>query len=179
MSVALADTELEKFIRLNRINEDVLYEALHKDIKESVLSEVCEYMKVNESSYLSMKRIYYRSSNDLQAVKQVVKNVCHLTLPEQDLKWLNDCIKAFMKKKPRRKQIPESLRRDLWDRQEGKCCTCGKVIRIDDVHIDHIVPWDYVGDELENNYQVLCSDCNLHKSNHVALALHALIFGKI
>ena len=179
MTTALADTALVEFIQRNAINEDVLYEALHKDIIESVLSEVCEYMKANDSSYISMKRIYFRSSSDIQAVEQIVQNVCHLSLSEQDLNWINNCIKAFMKKKSHRKQIPDSLRRELWNRQERKCCICGKGIQIDDGHVDHIVPWDYVGDELENNYQVLCSDCNLHKSNHVALALHSLIFDKI
>ena len=179
MSTALADTALAEFIQLNMINEDVLYEALHKDILESILSEVCEYMKANESAYIAMKKIYFRNPNDIQAVKQIVQNVCHLSLSEQDLKWLNNCIKAYMKKKSHRKHIPDSLRRELWNRQERKCCICGKEIQINDGHVDHIVPWDYVGDELENNYHLLCSDCNLHKSNHIALALHALVFGKI
>lgn len=173
------NTELEEFIKLNNLNEDVLNEALHKDILESILSEVCEYMKSNDSSYLSMKKIYLRSSNDFDAAAQVVRNICHLSLPEQDIKWLNSCIKAFMKKKPKRKQIPDSLRRELWDEQKRKCCICGRIIKEEEGHVDHIVPWDYVGDELENNYQVLCSACNLRKSNHVALAMHSLIFGKI
>ena len=172
------NSELTKIIQLNNINEELLYEALHKDILESILSEVCEYMKANDSSYISMKKIYYRSSNDIEAVAQVIWNVCHLSLPEQDLIWLNNCIKAFMKKKPNRKQIPNSLRRELWNKQEQKCCSCGKKIHVDEGHVDHIVPWDYVGDELDNNYQVLCSDCNLHKSNHVALTVHSLIFSK-
>lgn len=178
MNTVLADSALAEFIEINEINEDVLYEALHKDIKESVLSEICEYMKADEASYIAMKKIYYRSSNDLQAVERIVQTVCHLSLPEQDLNWLNNCIKAFMKKKSHRTRIPESLRRELWNKQDGKCGVCNKEIQINDGHVDHIVPWDYVGDELNDNYQMLCSDCNLHKSNHIALALRALIFKK-
>ena len=170
--------ELAEFIQLNNLDEEVLYDALHKDILESVLSEVCEYMKTNESSYISMKKIYYRNAKDIDAIKQIVQNVCHLSLSETDLEWLNSCIKAFMKKKPNRKQQSSTLRTELWNRQGKKCRICGKKILAEEGHVDHIVPWDYVGDELENNYQVLCSDCNLHKSNHVSLTVHSLIFNK-
>ncbi len=172
-------TELAEIIHLNNINEDVLCDALHSDILESILSEICEYMKANDSSYISMKRIYYRCTDDIDAIRQIVRNICHLSLPEQDLRWLNKCVKAFMKKKPHRKQLSNALRQELWNKQEKKCRLCGKEILAEDGHIDHIVPWDYVGDELDNNYQVLCPDCNYHKSNHVALAVHLLIFNKM
>ena len=173
------NTELAEIIHLNNINEEVLFDALHKDILESILSEICEYMKEDDSSYISMRKIYYRSVDDIDAVKQIVRNVCHLSLPKQDLEWLNKCVKAFMKKKLYRKQLSNELRMELWIRQGKKCCICGKEFLAEDGHIDHMVPWDYVGDELDNNYQVLCSDCNLHKSNYVALAVRSLIFNKI
>jgi 5-methylcytosine-specific restriction endonuclease McrA len=170
------NANLNEIIQMNGIDVEVLYDALHKDILESILSEVCEYMKASDSSYILVKKIYYQSTSDIDAIKRVVRNICHISLPEQDYKWLNDCIKAFMKKKPHRKQISDSLRLALWNKQGHTCCVCGKEIRAQDGHVDHIVPWDYVGDELENNYQLLCSDCNLHKSNHVALTVHSLIF---
>ena len=173
------NAELAEIIHLNNINEEVLYDALHKDILESILSEICEYMKADDSSYISVKKIYHRNINDIDAIKQIVQNVCHLSLPEQDLEWLNKCVKAFMKKKPHRKQFSNALRQELWNKQDKRCRICGKEILAEDGHIDHIVPWDYVGDELDNNYQVLCPDCNLHKSNHVALAILSLIFSKM
>lgn len=170
---------LAELIQLNDINEEVLYEALHRDILEAILSKVCEYMKANDSDHLSMRRIYFRNSNDLDAVKLIVRNICNLSLPEQDYDWLNNCIKAFMKKKSHRKQLSPSLRQELWKKQGQKCCICGKKMTAEEGHIDHIVPWDYVGDELDNNYQVVCSDCNLHKSNHVSLTVHTLIFNRV
>jgi len=173
------NADLVELIQLNGINEELLYDALHKDILESILSEVCEYMKANESSYISVKKIYYRSTDDIDAIKLIVRNICHISLTEQDYIWLNKCVKAFMTKKSTRKQFSDSFRRNLWDSQGHKCCICGREILSQDGHIDHIVPWDYVGDELENNYQLLCSDCNLHKSNHVALTVHSLVFKKI
>ena len=173
------NSDLAELIRLNNMNEEALYEALHKDILESILSEVCEYMKANNSALISMKQIYFRGSNDIDTVKQIVKKICHLSLSEHDYKWLNSCIKAFMTKRPYRKQPSLSLRQELWEKQGQKCYICGKGLLVKEGHVDHIVPWDYVGDELEDNYQVLCSDCNLHKSNHVALTVHSLIFNRV
>lgn len=173
------NSELSELIRLNNLNEEALFAALHKDILESILSEICEYMKSSDSAYISIKKIYYRSSSDIDAVKQIIQKICHLSLSEQDYKWLNNCIKAFMKKKSYRTHFSHSFRKELWNKQEQKCYICGKEILAEEGHVDHIVPWDYVGDELDDNYQVLCSDCNLHKSNHVALTVHSLIFNKI
>lgn len=48
---------------------------------------------------------------------------------------------------------------------------------MDDFHVDHIVPWDYVGDELENNKRVLCAACNRKKSNQAVTAVYDLFFG--
>ncbi len=173
------NNELEEFVQLNNISEEFLLEALHKDIRESVLSEICEYMKSSASNLVSIKKIYYRKSNSIDATRLVVQNVCHLALSESDIVWLDKCINAFLIKKAHRQHIPDSIRKGLWQKQDHKCCVCSKVISENDGHVDHIVPWDFVGDELENNYQLLCSACNLHKSNHVALTIHSLIFRKI
>lgn len=168
--------ELAELIRLNNIDEEVLYNALHEDILESILSEICEYMK---NDPISLRKIYFRNQKDIDTITQIVQNICHLSLPEKDLVRLNDCVKAFMQKKPQRNPIPDSIRQSLWVAQEQKCHICGKTIPVEEGHVDHIIPWDYVGDELDNNYQVLCSNCNLHKSNHVALTVHSLIFKRV
>ena len=173
------NSELKELIRLNNIDEEVLFDALHRDVIESILSEICEYMKEGDNQYLFVKRIYYRNSNDIETIKNVVRTICHISLPEQDYIWLNKCVKAYMTKKPKRKQFSITFRQELLNKQGNKCCVCGKAIQLEDSHVDHIVPWDFVGDELKDNYQLLCSNCNLHKSNHVALAVHSLILKKI
>lgn len=50
-------------------------------------------------------------------------------------------------------------------------------MNVDDFHVDHIVPWDYVGDELENNKRVLCAACNRKKSKQAVTAVYDLFFG--
>ena len=53
----------------------------------------------------------------------------------------------------------------LLSAQNNKCNICGKSINVTSSHLDHIVPWDYVGDSLDNNYQMLCDTCNTRKGS--------------
>ena len=54
----------------------------------------------------------------------------------------------------------------MYHRQGGKCAICGKPFDIKDMHGDHVKAWSKGGKtELENG-QMLCTECNLKKSNH-------------
>ena len=52
-----------------------------------------------------------------------------------------------------------------YERQDGKCAICGKQIRKDNMHADHITPWVAGGKTEFSNLQMLCRDCNLKKSS--------------
>ena len=86
-----------------------------------------------------------------------------------------DFIKAFFSKSGTRQQIPMEEKKHLLEIQGNRCAICGCEITIQNMHADHIIPWDYVGDQLNDNYQGLCEDCNLSKSNHVAKTVTNLI----
>lgn len=49
----------------------------------------------------------------------------------------------------------------------------------DDCHIDHVIPFSYTGDELNDNYQVLCSSCNEKKGNKVSFLTQLIAKGNI
>ncbi len=51
----------------------------------------------------------------------------------------------------------------IYARQEGKCNLCGAEIKKHEAHADHIKPWSKGGKTDEENCQVLCAPCNLHK----------------
>ena len=42
------------------------------------------------------------------------------------------------------------------------------------IHVDHIIPWKLVGDELNDNYQALCETCNECKSARTDYIFKAL-----
>ena len=60
------------------------------------------------------------------------------------------------------------LRFKVMQRDNFKCCICGKSPAISPnviLHIDHIKPWSKGGETTIDNLQTLCSDCNLGKSD--------------
>ena len=167
---------LDAFLILNEIKRDELLDALYLDIREMVLKEIVEKMKSDKETLLKIKKYYFKYPG-VDATRKTIKNLLDLTLPQPDVVWLDKCLNAFMKKKDRNR-IPDEVRDSLYKIQNGKCAICGKNISIQEMHVDHIIPCDFVGDELDNNYQGLCADCNLHKSNHVSLAVSNIILNR-
>ena len=64
--------------------------------------------------------------------------------------------------------VSDSLRYKVLKRDNFKCCACGASPAKDpsvELHIDHIIPWSKGGETELDNLQVLCSKCNLGKSD--------------
>lgn len=57
-----------------------------------------------------------------------------------------------------------SMKRSAFERQKGKCSVCQKVFSIEEMEADHITPWHAGGKTTPDNCQMLCKDCNRHKS---------------
>ena len=68
----------------------------------------------------------------------------------------------------RKLSIRRFERRDAlaaYERQDHKCAICGKPFDFDQMHADHIKPWSKGGLTVPENCQMLCTTCNLKKSN--------------
>lgn len=63
------------------------------------------------------------------------------------------------------RQFLPGQKREQYEKQNGCCAICGKHFDIDDMHADHIVPWSKDGKTVIENCQVLCTTCNIAKSN--------------
>lgn len=76
-------------------------------------------------------------------------------------------LRAYDSKK-QRSLMTKDLRRKICKRDNYTCQNCGKYMP-DGVglHIDHIIPISKGGKTIESNLQVLCSKCNLSKSNKI------------
>lgn len=166
--------ELTQFISMNNIKKDILEEALHLEIREVILKKICDNFKKDNNFLISSKKSFFARSN-IEATKKIVNKVCHCSLPETDLEWMMKCITAFFNKDSKRKTFSIEEKQKILNIQNNKCAICGNTINISTFHMDHIIPWDYVGDRLENNIQGLCSKCNLEKSNHIAIAVSNII----
>lgn len=67
-------------------------------------------------------------------------------------------------KDPKR-SFDEVDRSIIWHLAGGKCVTCGKTLRLEDMHADHVVPHSRGGQTVLSNGQCLCADCNAKKGS--------------
>lgn len=110
-----------------------------------------------------LRNILSRSTNKIETVKHIMKNEINVDISDDDAGVLLEMITAFINKSPFRKTIPNSIKIALLRSQNNRCAICGTQVDLTS-HADHIIPFKYVGDELNDNLQMLCTDCNLRKN---------------
>ena len=84
--------------------------------------------------------------------------------------WLS----ANLRKDNRRHKLSSEIKSELYKKQKGRCAVCGEPLDTNS-HVDHIIPWSLVGDELSSNYQYLCESCNESKSASIDYIFKSLI----
>ena len=62
--------------------------------------------------------------------------------------------------------FPDKIKRAVYEKQDGKCASCGQPFPIERMQGDHIVAWSNGGTTVIENCQMLCAQCNGTKSNH-------------
>jgi len=58
-----------------------------------------------------------------------------------------------------------AMKREAYERQKGICKICKKPFDLKDMEADHITPWSQGGKTTAKNCQMLCRECNRHKSD--------------
>ena len=64
----------------------------------------------------------------------------------------------------KRSKLTANVRREVWQRDQGKCCKCGSNKKLE---YDHIIPLSIGGSDTARNIQLLCEECNRKKSNKI------------
>ena len=65
----------------------------------------------------------------------------------------------------RSRMIPSAVKREVWERDGGRCVKCGAT---DELHFDHIIPYSAGGSSITaENVQILCARHNLEKSDRI------------
>jgi hypothetical protein len=62
------------------------------------------------------------------------------------------------------RRIPQQVKDKVWNRDNGKCVSCGSNHNLE---FDHIIPYSKGGSNTYRNIQLLCESCNRQKSNKI------------
>ena len=60
------------------------------------------------------------------------------------------------------RHIPQNVKDDVWNRDDGMCVECGSN---ENIEFDHIIPYSKGGANTYRNIQLLCESCNRAKSD--------------
>ena len=133
----------------------------------NLFEKFCKKMERQKSFKQSVLALYRQSFNVIETTKAIVQREFGAIVSDEEAKRLHSWIWAHFKKKPSRQTIPLSVKSNLYDLQKGRCNICKKELgkNWSLIHVDHYVPWTLVGDELENNLQLLCNVCNERKND--------------
>ena len=134
-------------------------------------------MKKDKSYEIYIRKLFLESRDKIKTVQVLVEREYSFELDNEDALKIVGWINANLTKLPNRKPISNHIKETLYLQQKGKCASCLEELGEDrsKIHVDHIIPWDLVGDELENNYQLLCEVCNKCKSSRVDYIFRSLI----
>ncbi|WP_022778283.1 HNH endonuclease [Butyrivibrio sp. AE3009] len=123
-----------------------------------------------------IRNIISRASNKSSCIKGLFKNEINVDLTDSQTDWMLSLVTAFINKSTYRKAISDQTKVQLLKSQTYKCNICNATINIH-AHADHIVPFKYVGDELNENHnlQMLCSKCNEAKNASIDYQIKYLL----
>lgn len=166
---------------MNTIQEIFSSEEVQAEYKKAVLLNMFKkiVVKMNKDATFkqSIRTLFLQSRNKAITVKAIIRNNYGIELDEADCRIMQEWFEANMRKNDRRKPFSHDFKKSLLKKQNGLCIVCGEPIGNDlsKVHVDHVIPWMLVGDELKDNYQCLCETCNECKSAHTDYMFKNLI----
>ena len=134
-------------------------------------------MDGDDAYRMKIKKLYSQSVDAIETTSLIFQKKFSLSLDKVDSELIHSWIVAYFKKSTTRKRISKDVKLQLFKKQNGKCASCGENLGSDlsKIHVDHIIPWVLVGDELADNYQDLCEFCNECKSSRTDFIFKQLI----
>ena len=111
--------------------------------------------------------LYNRHKDDVLDPKEIQKKIDTLMGDDEVQKKSNiyEFILTGEEKILSLRTFPERDKKTMYSRQNGLCNLCGKPFKYEEMHADHVKPWSKGGITDISNGQMLCTTCNLKKSN--------------
>lgn len=130
--------------------------------------DICKKMDSDIKYRNRILQLYKESYDENMTTQSIIEKETGYMVSDKYVKIIAQWMKAHFRKKNSRNEIPFAVKKELFVKQNGRCVICGCELGDDwsKIHTDHIVPWDLVGDELEDNFQDLCEKCNEKKCQY-------------
>lgn len=166
---------------MKTLDELAQNEIIRREYKKTILlnifKKICVRMKKDDRYREKIRKLFKQSHDMTLTVKALVEREFGFELNNEESSLMSLWFLANQKKKETRKGISIDVKKRLYDEQNGLCAACGECLGDDmsKVHVDHIIPWVLVGDELENNYQDLCETCNECKNSRIDYMLGKML----
>lgn len=159
------ETQLETLVRWTKL--------------QILFQKFCDRMKADRRFELEMRRLWRCFPDKPMAAATVMKTRYQQELSPAEAVEVSLWIRAFFSRKTTRRPVTAAEKLAMWDRQRGICPCCNRMMErdMDKNHADHLIPFTYVGDELENNLRLTHAGCNLSKSSTMDYCLKAYLFG--
>lgn len=169
--------KISDLLAMNGIEESVFLEKLYRTLLLGVFEEVCKEIKKQKTKTAEKER-FRKFKDKIAPTRSIVERYAGCKLNDDDYAELSKLLAAFFRAGDSRKQFDNFYREQLVKRQDGRCAICHAPITAKSSHLDHVVPWDYVGDNLEDNYQMLCGPCNQRKGTATYFEFSMLLLNK-
>lgn len=152
--------------------EEVVYEYILLSIFEDIVVYLSEYS--NRENIMNELR---RFKDKKIVVNKLILDTTGMKVNSYELDKITKWLIAFIERKSSRAKVQDEEKIRLLEKQNYKCKLCEKDIDLENSEYDHIISYKLVGDELEDNYQMLCTHCNRCKSSSI-LYRYIMLFKK-
>ena len=159
------------------LEDEVVKAEYKKALLLNMFKKIVVRMNKDDLFRNHIRKLFSQSTDKELTVNAIIRNNLNVDLEYDDCKLMLQWFDANFKKNNSRKRITDEVKEKLYKKQKGICAVCGEPLgeEMKYVHVDHIIPWMLVGDELENNYQCLCPTCNECKSANIDYMFKNLI----
>lgn len=170
--------ELSKLLSSNGISEKDFYLTIYDNLVVRLFVLVINEMK-DEAFKKDLKRRMNSSLNKNTTVKNILFERFGCSISDQEAQRIYSYLDAYFRKKSTRALFGDDTRNHILSNQNSKCSICGTNIRLGNSELDHIIPWEYVGDELgQDNLQMLCKECNRRKGKSIDFGIKMFLVNR-
>lgn len=166
-SEIIKDKKTSTFFSLEHYDENQVIQCENNFDRFSIITNYADkflFYLYKRSLYVAWKDENYISDEDL-----LIQVKAKLYADDKKFQALKKQVEMFEKghfeeDKKQREPIPEEVKFEVWRRDQGRCVMCGSK---ENLEFDHIIPFSKGGATTARNLQLLCQNCNRHKSDKI------------